>query len=145
MSYSISDLKFLKPTTLYSWFKGGSPGRFAVVDVRDSDYIGGHIKGCYHYPSGNFQETLPELRQKLIDNQIKDVVFHCALSQSRGPSATLKFLRSLGEVKDQEQIEYFNGLSVWVLQGGFTQWQQNYGEDETVTEGYEKDIWLFGS
>lgn len=142
-SYTIADLRFIKPQTLYSWFKGGSPGKFAVVDVRDSDYVGGHIKGSYHYPSGNFLETLPELRQKLIDDGIQDVVFHCALSQARGPSATLKFLGSLEQVKDPKQIEFFNQLSVWVLKGGFTAWQREYGADETVTEGYEKDIWEF--
>lgn len=140
-TYGLSDLKYLKPSTLYSWFKGGAPGKFAVVDVRDSDYVGGHIKGCYHYPAGNFIETLPDLRERLMKDNVQDVIFHCALSQVRGPSSTLKFLRSLNDVKDPSQIEYFSQLSVWVLQGGFTNWQQKYGLDDSVTEDYAKDIW----
>ena len=32
---------------------------------------------------------------------------------------------------------------VYVLRGGFTEWQEKYGEDEKLTEGYQKDIWEF--
>lgn len=28
-----------------------------------------------------------------------------------------------------------------VLDGGFTQWQERYGEDGRLTEEYAKDIW----
>lgn len=34
---------------------------------------------------------------------------------------------------------------VLVLKGGFTEWQEKYGEDKRLTEGYQKDIWEFGS
>lgn len=145
--HSISDLRFLQPATLRAWFQRGSTtstGKFAVVDVRDSDYVGGHIRGCYHYPADKFEETLPELRKRLVDNKINDVVFHCALSQVRGPSSTLRFLRSLDDVKDPIQRQYFHNVNVWVLEGGFTRWQQHYGTDEAVTEGYDKEIWEFG-
>ncbi|KAK6465856.1 Rhodanese-like domain-containing protein [Scheffersomyces coipomensis] len=142
--HTISDLTFLKPRTLYSWFKGGSPtgnGKFAVVDVRDSDFYGGHIKGCYHYPAGNFMYALPDLQEKLFTNQIDDVVFHCALSQVRGPSSTIRFINSLNDIKDPERQKYFSNLNVWVLRGGFTKWQEEYGEDSEVTEGYNKELW----
>ncbi|CAK7902975.1 CDC25-like phosphatase Ych1p [[Candida] anglica] len=145
--YSFSDLKFVNPSTIRAWFRGGSPtgnGRFAVIDVRDSDYIGGHIKGCYHYPAGNFHYTLPELYKRLIDNGINDVVFHCALSQVRGPSSTLKFLRSINDLEAKDQ-QYFDNVNVWVLRGGFTKWQEEYGKDLEVTEGYDEEIWSFGS
>ncbi|ABN65968.1 predicted protein [Scheffersomyces stipitis CBS 6054] len=142
--HTLSDLKYIKSSTLRTWFQGGSPhgkGKFAVVDVRDSDFVGGHIRGCYHYPAGNFHYTLPELQQRLMDNEINDVVFHCALSQVRGPSSSLKFLRSLDDIKDNNLKKYFDNVHVYVLKGGFTRWQAKYGEDEEVTEGYEKDIW----
>jgi Cdc25 family phosphatase len=32
-----------------------------------------------------------------------------------------------------------------VLKGGFTEWQEKFGEDEKLTEGYQKDVWEFGS
>lgn len=136
-AYSVSDLKFLSPATLRAWFRGGN-SNFAVVDVRDLDFVGGHIKGCWHYPSNDFVARLPELQKRLIDNQISDVVFHCALSQVRGPSSTLKFLRSLNDAEDPSKFE---SLRVWVLEGGFTKWQASYGEDDSVTEGYQADLW----
>lgn len=142
-TYSLSDIRFVSPSTLRSWFSNKSPngnGNFAVVDVRESDFIGGHIKGCYHYPAASFNETLPELRSKLLQNNIDDVVFHCALSQVRGPKSTLKFLRSLELLSDDEKSEYAN-LKVWVLKGGFTAWQHEYGHDKLVTEGYQADLW----
>lgn len=147
-TYSLSDLKKIKPATLRSWFRGGLPngeGKFAVIDVRESDYVGGHIRGCYHYPAGQFADTLPNLRERLFNNKINDVVFHCALSQARGPSSSLKFLRSLNEVDDPSQIEFFNNINVWVLFGGFNRWQAEFGEDEAVTEGYDKELWGFSN
>lgn len=137
--YSLSDLHFVPSKILRQWLSNGSPtgaGKLAVVDVRDADYVGGHIKGCWHYPAGNFHETLPELRQRLVDNKIDDVVFHCALSQARGPKSALRFLRSL-DADDPN----FDLMKVWVLEGGFTSWQRHYGEDTTVTEDYAKDLW----
>lgn len=141
--YSFSDLRFITPKVLKSWLAARPSGNtsLAIVDVRDSDYIGGHIKGCLHYPSGNFNETLPELRQKLIDNQVKDVVFHCALSQVRGPKAALRFLRGLDSAPE-DQKDKLSSLKVWVLEGGFTSWQHEYGSDPEVTEDYIKDLWV---
>jgi len=138
--YSFSDLQFVHSKTLRQWLGSGSPtgsGKLAIVDVRDSDYVGGHIKGCWHYPAGNFHETLPQLRQRLVENEIDDVVFHCALSQVRGPKSALRFLRSLESANDSQ----LDLMKVWVLQGGFTSWQGHYGEDATVTEDYAKDLW----
>lgn len=137
---SLSDLNFIPASTLRQWLTSGSPtgsGKLAVVDVRDSDFVGGHIKGCWHYPAGNFQETLAELRQRLLDENINDLVFHCALSQVRGPKSALRFLRSLDSANDAN----LDAVKVWVLQGGFTSWQRHYGEDTSVTEGYAKDLW----
>lgn len=72
---------------------------------------------------------MPSLLRRLQDK--KTVVFHCALSQQRGPSAALRYLREKGE-SDQE---------VYVLDLGFTGWQQKYGTDERLTEGYRKELW----
>lgn len=139
----LTDLRFISPLTLRAWFSSRSPtgnGKFAVVDVRDSDFVGGHIKGCYHYSAGEIYETLPELRRRLLENKIDDVVFHCALSQVRGPKSSLVFLRTLQELPEEER-EKFKGLNVWVLSGGFTAWQSLYGTDKEVTEGFQEDIW----
>lgn len=63
----------------------------AIVDVRDADHFGGHISSSMHIPSSSLDYRIPELIRKLADKQI--VVFHCALSQQRGPSAALRYLR----------------------------------------------------
>jgi Cdc25 family phosphatase len=37
-----------------------------------------------------------------------------------------------------------DGKKVWVLRGGFVKWQELYGEDDSVTDAYQKDIWKYG-
>ena len=63
----------------------------AIIDVRDADHVGGHISSSTHVPSSSLDYRIPELIRKLADKQV--VVFHCALSQQRGPSAALRYLR----------------------------------------------------
>ncbi|PNY28781.1 Transcriptional adapter 2 [Tolypocladium capitatum] len=113
---------------------------FAVIDVRDDDYIGGHIRGSTNVPSLRLDYMLPTLVRRLMDK--KTVIFHCALSQQRGPSAALRYLRerdgllaALGQTSAERQ-------SVYVLDRGFAGWQEVYGEDERLTEGYRKELWL---
>ncbi|PHH62394.1 hypothetical protein CDD81_7190 [Ophiocordyceps australis] len=113
----------------------------AVVDVRDDDYIGGHIRGSINMPSQQLDAMMPTLIRRLKDK--KTVIFHCALSQQRGPSAALRYLRErdaalqgLGERQAAETPQ-----SVYVLDRGFTGWQEKYGEDERLTEGYRKELW----
>lgn len=74
----------------------------------------------------------------------KMVIFHCALSQQRGPSAALKYIRerekSLGQVTHAAGEEL--AQTVYVLDKGFVGWQELYGEDERLTEAYRKELWL---
>jgi rhodanese-related sulfurtransferase len=56
-----------------------------------ADHIGGHIFGSQHVPSHTLDYKMPELVRKLKDKDT--VVFHCALSQQRGPGAALRYLR----------------------------------------------------
>lgn len=80
---------------------------------------------------------MPELIRTLQDKE--KVVFHCALSQQRGPSAALRYARekasrALGENANSEQ-------QVFVLDGGFVAWQEKFGRDERLTLAYAEDIW----
>ncbi|TKW48664.1 CDC25-like phosphatase YCH1 [Colletotrichum tanaceti] len=121
----------------------------AVVDVRDDDYIGGHIKGAINMPSRSLEATMPTLIRRLQGK--KTVVFHCALSQQRGPSAALRYLRerertlaskkSPGTAEEPADAE---PQTVYVLDRGFVGWQEVYGEDERLTEGYRKELWKDG-
>lgn len=100
------------------------------------DHIGGHIKSSTWIPTSSLDVRLPELLRTLKD--VEKVVFHCALSQQRGPSAALRYARererALGEEESKKQ-------EVYVLEGGFVQWQEKYGDDERLTEAYVADIW----
>ncbi|KAM0248556.1 hypothetical protein ACHAQJ_009405 [Trichoderma viride] len=141
-SYTVASLKRVSAKTLSEKIleeREQAEPSFAVVDVRDVDYIGGHIKGSTNIPSNQLDALMPTLIRKLKDK--KTVVFHCALSQQRGPFAALKYLRerdgllaSLGEEPSTEQ-------EVYLLEQGFTGWQEVYGEDERLTEGFRKELW----
>lgn len=77
---------------------------------------------------------MPTLVRRLKDKEV--VVFHCMLSQQRGPAAALRYLRERGAGAAGE------GPVVYVLDRGFTGWQEVYAEDERLTEGYRKELWI---
>ena len=162
---TLASLKFISREDLAKQMTlpSSSSSSIAIIDVRDSDHIGGHIRGATWVPSSELDYKTPELVRTLRDKEL--VVFHCALSQQRGPSACLRYLRekarldpqsktiSKGEVTEGDGVEKEKGgeveaenkeQRVVVLDGGFTKWQEKYGSDERLTEGWRKDIWEFG-
>lgn len=174
---TIATLPRLSSAALSSLILSQSPTSnpsLAIIDVRDDDHIGGHIKGSSHIPSSTLDFKIPELVRKLQDKDT--VVFHCALSQQRGPSAALRYLRErerlLGtkpitenviaeamkkSANEAQKLDDKDGewevvpgsgskkeQKVYVLDRGFVGWQETYGEDERLTEGYVKDLWKDG-
>lgn len=113
-------------------------------------------------PSRTLDAMLPTLVRQLQDKET--VVFHCALSQQRGPSAALRYIRererilstnkkkaappeadgagagadNTGEGGDKKEQKVF------VLDRGFVGWQEQYGTDERLTEDYRKELWEGG-
>ena len=122
-SYSITNVKYLDPTELHCWMQEGHTTTlrepFQVVDVRGSDYMGGHIKDGWHYAYSRLKqdpEYLRELKHRLLEKQADgrgalNVIFHCMLSQQRGPSAAMLLLRSLDTAE-------LSRCRLWVLRGG---------------------------
>lgn len=98
----------------------------AIIDVRDSDHIGGHIRHSQHIPSSTLDYQIPELVRALKDKKV--VVFHCMLSQQRGPSAALRYARErerlLAESGKVTVEEGGEGQRVCVLEGGFESWRK---------------------
>ncbi|CRG91400.1 hypothetical protein PISL3812_08448 [Talaromyces islandicus] len=135
-SVTIASLPRMSRDVLSSLLLSSSPGKLAIIDVRDSDHIGGHIHTSTWVPSSTLEYRMPELVRTLKDKE--QVVFHCALSQQRGPSAALSYAR---ERERTLGVEESKKQEVYVLDGGFVKWQEKYGKDTKLTEAYVEDIW----
>jgi Cdc25 family phosphatase len=154
--FTVADVKYLDGPTLKSWILQGHTNlgsNFQIIDVRDGDYIGGHIVCSKHIESNSFKneksiQTLSLLLNTLRQKKQDTVVFHCMLSQQRGPSSAMRFMRYLNEKlelsQDQQELEFVQSVKIYILRGGFGKWQEVYGEDPKLTEGYRKDIWKYG-
>lgn len=145
--YTIADLPRISREKLATLVSSKSPS-LAVIDVRDSDYIGGHIVNGINVPTHTHDYRMPELVRTLKDKDT--VVFHCALSQQRGPSSALRYLREKERLESLEGKNaddadtnananvvgmkadvtrdgngvVKNGQTVYVLEGGFVKWQE---------------------
>ena len=53
------------------------------MDVRDEDYVGGHIKGSIHLPFSSFDDSVQPLVQQIVDEKKDTVVFTCMYSEQR--------------------------------------------------------------
>lgn len=148
---TVATLPRVHPTTLASLLLSPtSKPKVAVIDVRDSDHIGGHIKSSEWIPLTELDARIPELIRLHKDKD--KIVFHCMLSQQRGPMAALKLARAMrdkDEKEGKERGKEGESMSeakeappeVCILEGGFGMWQARYGEDERLTEGFVKDLW----
>ncbi|XP_010543440.1 PREDICTED: dual specificity phosphatase Cdc25 [Tarenaya hassleriana] len=88
----------------------------AIVDVRDEERsYDGHIAGSLHYASDTFTDKISNL---VHDVKGKDtLVFHCALSQVRGPTCARRLANFLEEAKEETGIK-----NIMVLERGFNGW-----------------------
>lgn len=91
-----------------------------IIDVRDDDFIGGHIPGARNLPSTGFATGVRYLVQELAESE-EVVIFHCMFSQERGPSCAKCFLDHLAELHPESQCK------VRILHGGFNEWDARFG------------------
>ncbi|KAJ7451600.1 Rhodanese-like domain-containing protein [Mycena latifolia] len=106
---------------------------YLVVDVRDDDYAGGNIKNALNKPSREFQMGVYDLVQKTAD--VKVMVFHCALSQMRGPKAA----RIYEETRSNLNVD--KPQEIYVLRNGFTEFQRKFKDDSALVENWEEEVW----
>ncbi|KAK5056021.1 hypothetical protein LTR84_012572 [Exophiala bonariae] len=101
---TLSSLGQIHPTTLAPLLLDPEQStKLAVIDVRDSDHIGGNINGSTWIPINQLDARMPELLRTLKD---KDrVIFHCMLSQQRGPKAALMYARAKRSAEDKAEAE----------------------------------------
>ncbi|OCF55904.1 hypothetical protein L486_06660 [Kwoniella mangroviensis CBS 10435] len=128
---------------------------FAVVDVRDSDFVGGNIVSALNYPSDTFHATVDELVQKLETGTssrsilssslclahranvfaiVPKVIFHCALSQARGPKAARIYAETRSHALPEPAIQQ----EIFVLRDGFSGFQSKYRHDPELIEKFNK-------
>lgn len=88
---NIATLQRISRERLSSILLSPESSKIAIVDVRDVDHVGGHIRSSIHVPSSTLDYRTKEIVDTLADKDV--VVFHCSLSQQRGPGAALKYLR----------------------------------------------------
>ncbi|RAL42430.1 unnamed protein product [Cuscuta campestris] len=90
----------------------------AIIDVRDDERkCDGHIRGSIHFASNTFLDKLPTLLQQV---QGKDtLVFHCALSQVRGPRCARILANHLAENAEESGMK----KTIMVLEHGFNGWE----------------------
>ncbi|KAI4098337.1 MAG: hypothetical protein LQ339_006488 [Xanthoria mediterranea] len=123
----------------------------AVIDVRDSDHAGGHIRSSIHVPSSTLDHRLPELVRTLRGKE--KVVFHCALSQQRGPGAALRYMgereRMLGgaeaeKVKVDKKVaeEGLSGKDVKSAVGDKGKVEKVDGTQGEEEEGRQQEVWV---
>ncbi|KAF8626010.1 hypothetical protein AX17_006733 [Amanita inopinata Kibby_2008] len=90
---------------------------YLVVDVRDDDYVGGNIKHALNRPSGGFLEIVDDLVKSAKD--IPLIVFHCSLSQMRGPKAARIYEETRRNILDEDA----EPQEIVILRDGFSQFQ----------------------
>ncbi|GAA5941335.1 uncharacterized protein JCM15063_006442 [Sporobolomyces koalae] len=131
------------------------PGKdYQVVDVRDEDFRGGNIPGAINAPSEQrTDQTVQDLVTKL--EGVPRVIFHCTLSQVRGPKNARIYAEAVAARRRQPQ-EAANGdasispnpfphqsgqQEVLVLRDGFSNWQGLYRNDARLVENFDSKIW----
>ncbi|ORY42187.1 Rhodanese-like protein, partial [Rhizoclosmatium globosum] len=108
--------KPLDRETLAGWIQDQRKD-FLVVDVRgNSDFAEGHVKGAENIPVDQIEQDAKAFESRLTSP--KKLVFHCQLSQGVGAA---------------------EGQEVYVLQGGFTGWEEKFGKDALFTEEKKRE------
>ncbi|XP_028789995.1 dual specificity phosphatase Cdc25 [Neltuma alba] len=89
----------------------------AIIDVRDDERsYDGHIAGSLHFASDSFSENISNLVQQVKGKDT--LVFHCALSQVRGPTCARRLANYLEDFKEDPGIK-----NIMVLERGFNGWE----------------------
>ena len=120
-----------------------TPPSILIVDVRDDDHIGGHIAGSVHFPSTSLYRQLTQLQRRCVDKDL--VVFHCMLSQQRGPAAAAQFAQHMAQQHAQNNTPM---PRIAILEKGMTGWvshlhgRHREGEDvRRLMEEYDAGTW----
>ncbi|KAI9021972.1 Rhodanese-like domain-containing protein [Hyaloraphidium curvatum] len=128
-------VKYVEPAELAAWLRQGKR-KLAVIDVRDADFPYGNIRGCINIPSRTFHDTVSGIVERF--RGMDALVFHCALSQIRGPKAANSFrtavLETMSDGGEQAKVP-----ELYVLRGGFSRFQEEFGTEEDLVENLTEE------
>jgi rhodanese-related sulfurtransferase len=124
----MTSVKYIRARALADLLRAAPSGNapdvpgLVVIDVRDEDFVGGHIAGARNVPAANVKRDPAALARSLWP--ASRVVFHCALSQVRGPKAAARFADAVVRLRaggDGGLLgkDAGSGPEVFVLEGGF--------------------------
>ncbi|RMX69379.1 hypothetical protein KXD40_001839 [Peronospora effusa] len=109
-------LHYIQPSALVEILRNPhAPGkRPVIIDVRDTDFAGGHIRSAVNIPEDNFMDDddVDALVNKYKEEDI--IVFHCMMSQVRGPSCAKRF-----KARMEVLLEDKHKPRVLILHGGY--------------------------
>jgi rhodanese-related sulfurtransferase len=119
-----------------------------ILDVRDDDFAGGHIKGCIHIPCWDLlsPQPLPSkgtdaspvtaldmfIEQYCTTEETERIVCHCYFSQQRGPMVARRIAERLEQL--QESGRFIQPGDVWVLKHGWRRFGRLYGAEDDLVE-----------
>ncbi|KAF9281833.1 hypothetical protein BGZ74_002264 [Mortierella antarctica] len=111
---------------------------YLIIDVRDADYIGGHIPGCLNIPAHDLPDQLPQLIEEY--KNVPQLFFHCALSQVRGPKAANRWSQAVALAAETATTPA-PAQKINILRGGFGAWQRKHKDNRELVEDYEEEYW----
>lgn len=116
---------YIEPTEVAALLRGPEVEKTVVIDVRDEDFRGGHIRGAVNIPSHNFykDERINEIFQQHCSGKEK-IIFHCMMSQVRGPKCAGRTSTVLRGVTGKPQI--------FVMSGGFQRFAEMFEGSELI-------------
>jgi len=130
------EVTYAGPDEVAEIIRSGTNGRdWAIIDVRDNDFSGGNIPGAINIPSETLSvERFRELAKEM--SNVNTVIFHCSLSQQRGPSAAQAFANTIAlqstqdftgpnmfqppERTESKSISRHDRPTIIILRGGFS-------------------------
>ncbi|GAA5989866.1 hypothetical protein JCM5350_006593 [Sporobolomyces pararoseus] len=148
---------------------GAAAGKdYQIVDVRDEDFRGGNIPGAINAPSEQrTEQTVQDLVTRL--DKVPKVIFHCTLSQVRGPKNARIYAEAVAARAEQTSADsttnsasttkststaaseqtfspnpypnHAGKQQVYVLRDGFQGWQGLYRDDPNLVENFDSNRW----
>ncbi|KAL9710082.1 hypothetical protein Ac2012v2_006377 [Leucoagaricus gongylophorus] len=103
-----------------------SQGRkdFTVIDVRQNDHTGGHVRGSFQCPAQSFYDDSPGYFERFKDSE--KVIFYCQSSNGRGS-------RCAGWYQDYLDSVGCNSSEAYIMAGGIKEWMGKFkGEEDLV-------------